>query len=152
MIGLLKYLNCFSLFKFIFYRTMGKGKYFFKLKKKLKLENLRDETNACSLHFLMQMRGLQTINTRKFGFIKRLDKGQITMKELESWRFEHQSQQSKRQLSKSFMVVIRLLSTCFTKPNFHVSLSHQCNTTVSLEVRNLYLNIKWQVYCNKSWL
>ena len=31
--GLLKYLSCFSLFKFIFYRTMGKGKCLFKLKK-----------------------------------------------------------------------------------------------------------------------
>ena len=87
MIGLLKYLSCFSSFKFIFYRTMGKGKCFFKLKK---LENLRDHNNASSLHFLMQMRGLQTINTRKFGFIKWLDKGQITMKELESWSFKHQ--------------------------------------------------------------
>ena len=34
-------------------------------------------------------------------------------------------------LSKSFMVVIQPLSTLLIKPNFQVSLSHQCSTTVS---------------------
>ena len=39
----------------------------------------------------------------------------------------------KRQLSKSLTVVIQPLPTRLIKPNFHVSLSHQHSTTVSLE-------------------
>ena len=51
--------------------------------------------------------------TWKFVFTKRVDKGRITtVKDLESWR----------QLSKSFTVVIRSLSTHLIKPNFHASL------------------------------
>jgi len=38
---------------------------------------------------------------------------------------------SKRQLSTPFTVVIRPLSTRLMKLNFHVSLSHRRNTTVS---------------------
>ena len=44
---------------------------------------------------------------------------------------------SKRQLVKSFTLVIRVLSTYLIKPNFNVSLSHRRSTTVSLETRNL---------------
>ena len=52
----------------------------------------------------------------EFGFIKRVDEGWITtVKDLESWRFEvsplsvalTKSQRSKRQVSKSFTVVIQ---------------------------------------------
>ena len=40
---------------------------------------------------------------------------------------------------ESFTVVIRLFSTRLMKPNFHVSLAHRRNTTVSLETRNLFI-------------
>ena len=45
--------------------------------------------------------------------------------------------ETKRQLSKSFTVVISPLSTRLIKPNFCFDLSHRCSTTVSLETRNL---------------
>ena len=64
--------NSFSTGLWAIFRSM-----FFNLTKKLKLENLQDDNNVSTLHFLMQMRELQTINTRKLGFIKQLDKGQI---------------------------------------------------------------------------
>ena len=41
------------------------------------------------------------------------------------------------QISKSFTGVIKPLSTPLIKPNFHVSLSHWCRTTISLKTRNL---------------
>ena len=43
---------------------------------------------------------------------------------------------SKRQLSKSFTVVIQPLSIRLIKPNFCFDLSHRRSTTVSLETRN----------------
>ena len=48
----------------------------------------------------------------------------------------------KRQLSKSFTVVIQPLSTRLIKPNFCFDLSHRRSTTVSLETRNPY--ISWE--------
>ena len=39
--------------------------------------------------------------------------------------------------SKSFTMVIQLLSTRLTRPNFYIHLSHRHSTTVSLETRNL---------------
>ena len=48
-------------------------------------------------------------------------------------------QRSKRQLSKSFTVVIQPLSTRLIKPNFCFDLSHRRSTTVSLETRNLFI-------------
>ena len=42
----------------------------------------------------------------------------------------------KRQLSKSFTVVIQPLSTRLIKPNFCLDLPHRRSTTVSLETRN----------------
>ena len=47
-----------------------------------------------------------------------------------------------RQLSDSFTMVIRLPSTRFIKPNFHVSLSHRRSTTVSLETRNFLTSLQ----------
>ena len=44
---------------------------------------------------------------------------------------------------KSFTVVIRPLSTRLIKPDYPVSLSHRCRTTVSLETRNLYVQCLW---------
>ena len=59
---------------------------------------------------------------------------------------------SKRQPSKSFTVAIQPLSTSFIKPNFHVSLSPQRSTTVSLETRNLFNAFQWPhcIICMQS--
>ena len=87
--------------------------------------------------------------TRKFGFSKRVDKGRNYHRErfgkltfralaLRQRKFALTvAYRSKRQLSKSFTVVIRPLSTRSIKPNFLVSLSHRRSTTDSLETRNL---------------
>ena len=45
------------------------------------------------------------------------------------------------QLSKSFTVIIRPLSTRLIKAKFRVSLSHRRSTTVSLETRILFFII-----------
>ena len=70
---------------------------------------------------------------QKFGFIKRVDKGEITtVKDLES-------SQSFPNLSRC--MVISPLSTRLIKPNFCFDLSHRRSTTVSLETRNLLMKM-----------
>ena len=59
---------------------------------------------------------------RTFDFIKRVDKGR-------SQRCD-KGLTLERQLCKSFTVIIRPLSTCLIKANFHVVLSHRRSTTV----------------------
>jgi len=51
------------------------------------------------------------------------------------WR---RAKRSKRQLSKSFTVVIQPLSTRLIKPNFCFDLSHRRSATISLETRNSF--------------
>ena len=53
-------------------------------------------------------------------------------------------QRSKRQLSKSFTVVIQPLSTRLIKLNFCFDLSHRRSTTASLETRNS-LTLTWSM-------
>ena len=92
--------------------------------------------------------------TLKIGFIKRAGKGRKIWKlwkadvssvspssERKNENFAlTKSWRSKRELSDSFTVVIRPLSTRLLKPYFHGSLSRR-DTTVSLETRNL---LSWQ--------
>ena len=49
---------------------------------------------------------------------------------------------AKRQLSKSFTVVIQSLSTRLIKPNFRFDLSHRRSTTISLETRNPFIFVQ----------
>ena len=49
---------------------------------------------------------------------------------------------AKRQLSKSFTVVIQSLSTRLIKPNFCFDLSHRRSTTISLETRNPFIFVE----------
>ena len=57
-------------------------------------------------------------------------------------------QRSKRQLSKSFTVVIQPLSTRLINPNFCFHLSHRRSTTVSLETRNLITTLPFDTNSN----
>ena len=49
-----------------------------------------------------------------------------------------------------FMLAIQSLSTCLMKPNFHVSLSHQRSTTVSLDTRILLSSMSISVVLNRK--
>ena len=66
---------------------------------------------------------------RTFDFIKRVDKGRFNSVKDRSQRCDKELT-IKRQLCKSFTVIIRPLSTCLIKANFHVALPHRRSTTV----------------------
>ena len=66
---------------------------------------------------------------RTFDFIKRVDKGRFNSVKDRSQRCDKELT-LERQLCKSFTVIIRPLSTCLIKANFHVALSHRRSTTV----------------------
>ena len=70
---------------------------------------------------------------RTFDFIKRVDKGRFNSVKDRSQRCD-KGLTLERQLCKSFTVIIRLLSTCLIKANFHIALTHRRSTTVQLEM------------------
>ena len=65
-----------------------------------------------------------------------------TVPKMASWRLHTSTQY---QSTKSFTVVISLLSTRLIKPNFCFDLSHRRSTTVSLETRNLFFKVHRRV-------